>query len=32
MNLFINAITQNGILILFDNNKKIISEKKIEIL
>ena len=32
MNIFINAITQNGILILFDNKKNIISEKNIKIL
>jgi tRNA A37 threonylcarbamoyladenosine modification protein TsaB len=32
MNLFINAVTQNWTLILFDNNKKILSQKNIEIL
>jgi len=32
MNIFINAVTQSWILILFDKNKKIISEEKIEIL
>lgn len=31
-NLFINAVTQNWALILFDDNKKILSQKKIEIL
>ena len=32
MNIFINAVTQSWILILFDKNKEIISEEKIEIL
>ena len=32
INLFINAVTQNWALILFDENKKIISQKNIEIL
>jgi tRNA threonylcarbamoyladenosine biosynthesis protein TsaB len=32
MNIFINAITQNGVLILFDENKKIISKREIEIM
>jgi tRNA A37 threonylcarbamoyladenosine modification protein TsaB len=32
INLFINAVTQNWTLILFDNNKKILSQKNIEIL
>lgn len=32
MNLFINAVTQNWALILFNENKKIISQKNIEIL
>jgi hypothetical protein len=32
MNIFINAVTQSGILILFDDNRRVLSEKKIEIL
>jgi len=32
INLFINAVTQNWVLILFNDDKKIISQKNIEIL
>ncbi|MDQ7008899.1 MAG: hypothetical protein Q9M94_01255 [Candidatus Gracilibacteria bacterium] len=32
INLFVNAVTQNGALILFDENNKIISQKNIKIL
>jgi len=32
MNLFLNCVSNNWIIILFDENRKIISEKKIEIL
>jgi len=32
MNIFINAVTQNWVLILFDKNRNIIAQKNIEIL
>lgn len=32
MNIFINAVTKNGVLILFNENKKILFSKEIEIL
>jgi len=31
MNLFLNAVSSNGVMILFDNNRKIISKKNIKV-